>query len=138
MCVVNKIDGMPRGAVLAQLQRVAEWGFEEYFAVSARTGAGVGELVGRPGQEAPQGPPLYPGQGTAKGRLAALATGEADERQWLSELVREQLLAVTREELPYSIACQVTDWDWPLPARARSWSNAAPKKGWSSAMAAPC
>jgi GTP-binding protein Era len=44
--------------------------------------------------------------------MAAMG-GEVDERQWLSELVREQLLAVTREELPYSIACQVTDWDWP-------------------------
>jgi GTP-binding protein Era len=33
--------------------------------------------------------------------------------EWVAELVREQLLAATREELPYSIACRVTEWDWP-------------------------
>ncbi len=31
----------------------------------------------------------------------------------MAELVREQLLAVTRDELPYSIATQVTEWEWP-------------------------
>ena len=30
-----------------------------------------------------------------------------------AELVREQLLAVTREELPHSIATRVTEWEWP-------------------------
>jgi GTP-binding protein Era len=33
---------------------------------------------------------------------------------WVGELVREQLLAAVREELPHSIACRVTEWDWPL------------------------
>ncbi|MGO9659840.1 MAG: GTPase Era [Acidimicrobiales bacterium] len=113
VCVVNKVDGMPRGAVLAQLQLVGEWGFEEYFAVSARTGAGVGELVAALARRLPEGPPLYPPEAARSPDVGGLATGEADQRQWLSELVREQLLAVTREELPYSIACQVTDWDWP-------------------------
>jgi GTP-binding protein Era len=27
--------------------------------------------------------------------------------------VREQLLAVVREELPHSIACRVTEYEWP-------------------------
>jgi GTP-binding protein Era len=27
--------------------------------------------------------------------------------------VREQLLAITHDELPYSIACRVTEWEWP-------------------------
>jgi GTP-binding protein Era len=35
------------------------------------------------------------------------------EERWVAELVREQLLAVTRDELPYSIATQVTEWEWP-------------------------
>jgi GTP-binding protein Era len=113
VCVVNKIDGMPRAAVLAQLQVVGEWGFDEYFAVSARSGAGVGELVAALVRRLPEGTPLYPAEAAGSADAGRPALGGADERQWLSELVREQLLAVTREELPYSIACQVTDWDWP-------------------------
>ncbi len=35
------------------------------------------------------------------------------EEQFIAELVREQLLAVTRDELPYSIATRVTEWEWP-------------------------
>jgi GTP-binding protein Era len=31
----------------------------------------------------------------------------------VAELVREELLAVTRDELPYSIATRVTEWEWP-------------------------
>jgi GTPase len=31
----------------------------------------------------------------------------------VAELVREQLLAVAREELPHSIATRVTEWEWP-------------------------
>jgi len=31
----------------------------------------------------------------------------------VAELVREQLLRATREELPYSIATRVTEWEWP-------------------------
>jgi GTP-binding protein Era len=102
---VNKVDGMPRGAVLTQLQAVAEWGFEEYFAVSARSGAGVSDLVGALIGRLPEGPALYP---VDEGLLA-----DVDEGDWVAELVREQLLAVTREELPYSIACRVTEWEWP-------------------------
>jgi GTP-binding protein Era len=35
------------------------------------------------------------------------------EAWWVAELVREQLLAIAREELPHSIATRVTEWDWP-------------------------
>jgi len=31
----------------------------------------------------------------------------------VAELVREQLLAVTRDEVPHSVACRVTEWEWP-------------------------
>lgn len=38
---------------------------------------------------------------------------DISDAQWVGELVREQLLAVAREELPHSIACKVTEWEWP-------------------------
>ena len=34
--------------------------------------------------------------------------------QRVAELVREQLLRHAREELPHSIACRVTEWEWPV------------------------
>jgi GTPase len=38
---------------------------------------------------------------------------DVPEAFWVAELVREQLLAATREELPHSIATRVTEWEWP-------------------------
>ena len=38
---------------------------------------------------------------------------DVPEAFWVAELVREQLLAVTHDELPHSIATRVTEWEWP-------------------------
>ena len=38
---------------------------------------------------------------------------DVPEAVWVAELVREQLLAVTHDELPHSIATRVTEWEWP-------------------------
>ena len=38
---------------------------------------------------------------------------DVPEAFWVAELVREQLLAATHDELPYSIATRVTEWEWP-------------------------
>ena len=35
------------------------------------------------------------------------------EPWFVAELVREQLLSMFRDELPYSIATRITEWDWP-------------------------
>jgi GTPase len=101
--VVNKVDVARPAEVLRQLERAAELDLSEYFPVSARTGAGVPELVEHVVGRLPEGPRYYP-EGTV--------TDVADAF-WVAELVREQLLAVAREELPHSIATRVTEWEWP-------------------------
>ena len=103
ICVLNKIDLASRDEVLRQLARAAELDFAEYFPVSAVTGEGVHELVEALVQRLPEGPRYYP---------PGMVT-DVPEAFWVAELVREQLLAVTREELPHSIACRVTEWEWP-------------------------
>jgi len=125
--VLNKLDAMTPAQVLEQLATVSSWGFEEYFPVSARTGKGVGELVDALLARLQEGPFLYPAPGGASqaGSAAGPEAGtsvvrDMDERQWVAELVREQLLAAMGDELPYSIACQVTDWDWPF-VRCEIW-----------------
>jgi GTP-binding protein Era len=103
LCVVNKVDVATPAQVAAQLARAAELHLTEYFPVSARTGDGVGELVEAVVARLPEGPAYYP-PGTVT---------DVPDAFWVAELVREQLLAVVRDELPHSIACRVTEWEWP-------------------------
>jgi GTP-binding protein Era len=104
VCVVNKVDVADRAQVLTQLARAAELELAEYFPVSARTGEGVDELVEAIVARLPEGPKYYPDD----------TVSDLPDQVWVAELVREQLLAVVREELPHSIACRVTEYDWPL------------------------
>ncbi len=101
--VVTKVDIARPDQVLAQLAAAAELDLEAYFPVSGRTGEGVDELVEHLVQRLPPGPLLYP----------ADVVTDLPEPVRVAELVREQLLAHAREELPHSIATRVTDWEWP-------------------------
>ena len=103
ICVVNKIDLAGREQVLRQLTAAAELDLDEYFPVSARTGDGVDALVDAIVARLPVGPAYYPDD----------MVSDVPEAFWVAELVREQLLALARDELPHSIACQVTEWEWP-------------------------
>lgn len=101
--VVNKADIATPDQVLDQLAKAAAFAFSEYFPVSARTGDGVDALVDHLVGLLPEGPQYYPDD----------MTSDQPDAVWVAELVREQLLAVTREELPHSIATRVTELDWP-------------------------
>lgn len=103
ICVVNKVDVASRAQVLEQLTAAADLGLSEYFPVSARTGEGVPALLEAIIARLPPGPLLYPDD----------MVTDVPEAFWVAELVREQLLAVTRDEVPHSIACRVTEWEWP-------------------------
>jgi GTPase len=101
LVVVNKIDQASQNDVLTMLGQSGEFGFAEYFPVSALTGAGVDVLREAIVSRMPEGPAYYPTDVLA----------DVDETFWIGELVREQLLHRTSEELPHSIACRVTEWE---------------------------
>ena len=101
--VVNKVDIAQPTEILTQLAAAAELDLSEYFPVSAQTGAGVEELVEHLVARLPEGPAYYPDD----------MVTDVPEAFWVAELVREQLLAVTRDEVPHSVACRVTEWEWP-------------------------
>ena len=101
--VVNKIDLASSTTVLEQLQRAGELDLSAYFPVSASTGKGVPALVDELVARLPEGPRLYPDD----------MVTDVPEAFWVAELVREQLFHVMRDELPHSIACRVTEWEWP-------------------------
>ena len=71
--------------------------------MSARSGDGIDALVEHLVARLPDGPKYFPDD----------EVSDMPEEQWVAELVREQLLAVTRDELPYSIATRVTEWEGP-------------------------
>jgi GTPase len=101
--VVNKTDAAGPGEVLEQLRAAGELDMSGYFPVSARTGDGVGELVEHLVARLPEGPRYFPED----------MVTDVPEAFRVAELVREQLLAVTRDELPHSITTRVTEWEWP-------------------------
>ena len=103
VCVVNKVDRAPREQVLAQLTAAADLELADYFPVSARTGDGVNALVEHLVSRMPEGPQYFPDD----------MVTDVPEAFWVAELVREQLLRRTRDELPHSIAARVTEWEWP-------------------------
>ena len=101
--IVNKIDAAAPDHVVAMLGAAGELDAEAYFPISARTGVGLQGLTDHLVGRLPEGPKYFPDDEHT----------DMPEEQWVAELVREQLLAVTRDELPYSIATRVTEWEWP-------------------------
>jgi GTP-binding protein Era len=125
---VNKADRLGRAEVAAALQAAATLaeraGLEaELFPVSARRGSGMPALVERLVSLLPEGPPLYP----------------ADERSdvprdvLLAELVREQVLARTFQELPHAVEVEVDEIDEDsgdvIRVRANVWTETESQKG---------
>jgi GTP-binding protein Era len=103
LVILNKIDAVNSNDVITQLTKASALGAADYFPVSARTGKGIPELVAHLAALLPEGPLYFPAE----------TISDQPEELWVAELVREQLLAVTHDELPYSIATRVTEWEWP-------------------------
>jgi GTPase len=101
--IVNKTDIASPQAVLSQLHSAGELAAEAYFPISASTGEGVDALLDHLIARMPEGPQYYPDD---------LLTDQPEEVR-VAELVREQLFAALGEELPYSVATRVTEWEWP-------------------------
>jgi GTP-binding protein Era len=94
----NKIDRVDRERIAATLQAVADLDVaDEVFPVSARTGAGVRPLVDHLVGLLPHGPFYFePSQHS-----------DQTEAVRVAELVREQVLARTREEVPHAVEVEV-------------------------------
>jgi GTPase len=95
---VNKVDRTDRARTAAVLQAADELELaQEIVPVSARTGAGVPTLLKQLIELLPAGPFYYPpGQRSDQGEAAVLA-----------ELVREQVLSRTREEVPHAVEVEI-------------------------------
>jgi GTP-binding protein Era len=115
--VVNKMDKTGRESVAKQLMAATDAVREiaeerhledvaarvEYFPVSAKTGEGIVELLKYVQAAMPESPFLFPED----------EVSDVPEAVWVAELVREQLVRKTKQELPHSIHCRVTEFEWP-------------------------
>ena len=99
---VNKVDRCDRAQTAAALQAAAELDLaDEIFPVSAQTGAGVPTLVEHLVALLPAGPFYFePRQ-----------RSDQSEHVVLAELVREQVLRRTREELPHAVEVEIESID---------------------------
>ena len=101
--VLNKIDAVDKPALLPRLEEYGKEGFEELVPVSALTGANVDRLERVLLERLPEGEPIYPEDYLT----------DQPERFFVAELVREQVLQQTRDELPFSTAVVVDKFEEP-------------------------
>jgi GTP-binding protein Era len=100
ICAVNKVDRLSAARTAEVLAAAAELEVvDEVFPVSARRGTGVLPLVTRLTELIPEGPLLYPPEERT----------DQPSRVHLAELIREQVLRRTREELPHAVEVAVEE-----------------------------
>ncbi len=98
ICAVNKTDRLGPGQTTEVLAAAGELdAVDEIFPVSAKTGKGLEPLVARLAELIPEGDLLYP---------AEQRSDQASELL-LAELIREQVLRRTREELPHAVEVEL-------------------------------
>lgn len=101
--VLNKVDAVDKPRLLPRLVEYESEGFEELVPVSALTGENVDRLEQVLLAHLPEGAPIYPEDYLT----------DQPERFFVAELVREQVLQQTRDELPFSTAVVVDKFEEP-------------------------
>ena len=102
LLVINKIDAVPRTQLLPLIDRWKElhpW--TEVYPLSALKGENVEGFVDALVAHLPESPPMFPPEQWT----------DLEERDLCSELIREQLLRHTGQEVPYSTAVLIEQFD---------------------------
>ncbi|MGE5407618.1 MAG: GTPase Era [Syntrophothermus sp.] len=124
ICAVNKADAVGPNELVPVLAEAAELeGVDEVFPISARTGEGLGPLLARLGELVPEGPFLYPPE----------EASDQSSEVLLAELIREQVLNRTRQEIPHSVEVAIGELtrapDGLVTVRAEIWAETESQKG---------
>jgi GTPase len=124
ICAVNKCDRIARrGTIDALTEAAALPGVDEVFPISAREGEGLEELLNRLGELIPEGPYMYPPEDSS----------DQSSELLLAELIREQVLNRTRQEIPHSVEVKVTSVepreDGLVTVAAEIWAETESQKG---------
>ena len=122
--VLNKVDRLDRRRTVEALSAAAELDVQgELFPVSALHGGGIADLTAHVVSLVPEGPFMYPPEEQADLSLEVR----------VAELVREQVLLRTREEVPHAVEVEVDEIvereDGLLMIHARVWAETESQKG---------
>lgn len=99
--LINKIDTLKKADLLPLIDHFKNlYSFHEIIPVSALTCDGVSLLMERIFTYLPYGPKYYPDE---------YITDQL-ERFMVSEIIREKVMEMTEEEVPYSVAVEITEW----------------------------
>jgi GTP-binding protein Era len=101
--VLNKVDRVKDKPLLLPLMEyyTARFPFGSSIPASARTGEGLEELKRVITETLPEGDPLFPEDYLTDQPLRFMA----------AEIIREQILRITREEVPHSTAILIDKWE---------------------------
>jgi GTP-binding protein Era len=121
---VNKVDRLNQPRTVQALQVASELGLPDadVFPISARTGKGVPPLIDHLATLLPEGPFYFP----------ADEVSDQSEQVMLAELVREQVLSRTRQEVPHAVEVQIDEIeerDGLTAVRALLWVETESQKG---------
>jgi GTP-binding protein Era len=124
ICAINKADRLGPNELVPVLAEAAELdGVDEVFPISAKTGEGLDALVARLGELIPEGPFLYPPEDHS----------DQSSELLLAELIREQVLNRTRDEIPHSVEVKVGEIavreDGLVTVPAEIWAETESQKG---------
>jgi GTPase len=120
---VNKVDAVDQQRTVRALDAVAELGVQgEIYPISAKTGEGVAELLEALTGLLPEGPFMYPPEEHT----------DLPEEVRIAELIREQILRRTRDELPHAVEVEIEEMtereDGLLVIEANAWAETESQK----------
>jgi GTP-binding protein Era len=99
--LLNKVDLINKGKLLPIIDFYSkEEVYDEIIPGSALNGQNLDTLVSRISEYLPEGQPLYPSEYLT----------DQQERSIVGEMIREKVLLHSREELPYSVAVLVEEF----------------------------
>jgi GTP-binding protein Era len=124
VCAVNKVDRLNNAETAAVLAETAEIAaVDEIFPVSARKGTGMEPLISKLIELLPEGHFMFPPD----------QRSDLPSDVLLAELIREQVLGRTRDELPHAVEVQVSEVahreDGVIEVHAHVWAETESQKG---------
>ncbi len=100
--LLNKVDKINKAKVLPMIESFSQEGlYDEIFPISALTGENLDHLLDSMVRYLPEGQPMYPPDYLT----------DQNERFLVAEIIREKVLHHTRQELPYTTAVLIEEFD---------------------------